>query len=93
MDPGPRDLGRPARTLPGVLRYGIYRGAPISMIFPEDGTLNGRLVDRGYCDGDGLLECEQSDIEACVTRHGTSPNKSRGSPTAIASLTSATMTN
>lgn len=35
--------GNPAQPLPGVLRYDMYRGASMSLIFPEDRAWNGRL--------------------------------------------------
>lgn len=35
--------GNQAEPLPGVLRYDMYRGASMSLIFPEDGNWNGKL--------------------------------------------------
>lgn len=35
--------GNPTEPLPGVLRYDMYRGASMSLIFPEDGNWNGKL--------------------------------------------------
>ncbi len=35
--------GNRSEPLPGVLRYDMQRGASMSLIFPEDGTWNGKL--------------------------------------------------
>jgi hypothetical protein len=35
--------GNETEPLPGVLRYDMYRGASMSLIFPEDGSWNGKL--------------------------------------------------